>query len=113
MTTVKIINEEPASMAELKGELEQIKKRDKELGFRANKTEEYLNQFVKVKDIKDLVKKIDKLEIPRLKTNHIVKIVDVMPKTVNDMKVLLQGYTITVNNENLTKILEVLEKYRE
>ena len=110
MTTVKILNEEPITMAEVKEELAKIKKRDKELGFRANKNEEYLNQFVKVKNAGDLVKKIDKLGIPRLKTNHIVKIVDVMPKTVNDLKVLLQGFTITVNNENLTKIVEVLEK---
>lgn len=111
MASIKIIKEEPITMVELKDEIDAIKKRDKELNFRANKTEDYLNQFGKNKDAKELVKKITKLDIPRLKLFHIVKIVDIMPKTLNDLKVVLQGYTLTVNNENMKKIIDILNKY--
>ena len=112
MANVKIIAEEPVTMEQLKSELASIKKRDKELGYRSSKSEEYLLHFTRIKDTEDIVKKIDKLQIPRLKTNHIVKIVDIMPKTVDDVKLILQAYTITVNNDNVKKILEVLEKYQ-
>ena len=49
-----ILNEEPMSMAELKEELDKIKKRDKELNFRANRTEEYLQHFDIPKNSKEL-----------------------------------------------------------
>src|SRR3989344_4420985 len=99
MTTMKVLSEKPISMAELRTELENIKMRDKELNFRANKTEKYLNQFVTAKKsegIIDLSKKLAALDIPRLKEQHINKIVDIMPTTIKDLKVVLQSYIVTV-----------------
>ena len=46
MTKPKILSEEPMAMVDIKQQLAAIKKKDKELNFRANKTEEYLGQFV-------------------------------------------------------------------
>ena len=105
-----IINETPIPMFELKKHLETAKKRDGELNFRATKTEEYLGQFVEVSHKKgaELKKAIEALNIPRLKPEHIAKILDVMPKTLEDMKVLMQGYVITVTQENMKKILGVV-----
>lgn len=108
MTTAKILSENPISMAELREDLEKIKKRDKELNFRANKTEEYLNQVVTTKNAAELVKKLTSLKIPRLKEQHIKKIVDIMPTTIKDLKVVLQNYTLTVNNENMKKIVDTV-----
>ena len=70
----EIMSETPVTMAKLSEELEKIKKRDKELNFRAAKTEEYLNQFVKAKKADELVEKINKLNIPRLREQQITKI---------------------------------------
>lgn len=98
-------------ICKLKEELEKIKKRDKELNFRAARTEEYLQHFATLKDSEELHKKIEVLDIPRLKEQHIVKIVDILPKTVDELKAVLQGYTITLNNENLKKIVEVIDKF--
>ena len=113
MATINIISEKPLTMAEVKEELEKIKKRDKELNFRAQKTEEYLNQFVTVKKGKELVEKLEKLDIPRLKEQHIYKIVDLLPKTVKNLKMILQEYTITVNNDNLKKIVDAVSSFLE
>ena len=108
---MEIMSETPINMAQLKEELAKIKKRDKELNFRATKTEEYLNQFVTLKNPNELVEKLTKLDIPRLKENHINKIVDTLPATVKDLKVILHGYTLTVNNENLKKIADTVNSF--
>ena len=107
----EILNEIPVSMAQLKEELERIKKRDKELNFRAAKTEDYLNQVVSIKNSEELFKKLNALNVPRLKEQHVHKIIDVLPTTVDDLKVVLQGYTLTVNNANLKKIVETINGF--
>ena len=107
-----IIAENPISTYELKAELEKIKKRDKELNFRAARTEEYLNQVVSFNKSSDLYEKLVKLNIPRLKDSHIKKIMDIMPKTANDLKIVLQGYTVSVSNENIKKIVDTINEFK-
>ena len=109
MSTFEIIEERPIDLTELKSELESIKKRDKELGFRSNRTKEYLEQIGVEGDNKALIKKIVDLCVPRLKDLHIVKIVDNKPETVEDLKMVLQGYPLTVNADNLKKIVEAIK----
>lgn len=98
-------------MYHLKNELEKIRKRDGELNFRANKTEEYLNQISLHKNTDALFGKIMQLDIPRLKEQHIHKIIDIMPATLNELKVVLQGYTVTINNESAKKIVDVISEF--
>ncbi|MEA3430492.1 MAG: hypothetical protein U9R08_04425 [Nanoarchaeota archaeon] len=109
----EIMSETPIGMAEMKKDLELIKKRDGELNFRANKTEEYLNLFAEMspKKVEELRNKLNDLNVPRLKPLHIIKIVDLLPETVNDLKVILQGYTLTLNQENMKKILGEVAEY--
>lgn len=109
----KIINETPISAADVKKELKQIKDRDKELNFRAQKTEDYLNQQVQLDDkaIKELKEKLEKLSIPRIKEQHIAKIMDLMPARDKDVTVILQGYAITITKENAKKIADVVAEF--
>ena len=113
MTKPTLISEHPINMVELKGELEAIKKRDKELGFRSNKTEEYLNQFVtlSLKQAEDMEKKLRDLKISRLKDEFIIKIIDTMPTTVDDLKTLLQGYVVSINQEDMKKVIAVVNEF--
>ena len=113
MTYNQIISETPINMYSLKKELEKIRKRDNELNFRANRTEEYLNQIAALKNSDELFDKIMKLNIPRLKEQHIHKIIDVMPATVNELKAVLQGYTVTINNDSIKKIIETINEFLE
>ncbi|MFC1728528.1 hypothetical protein ACFLZ7_03630 [Nanoarchaeota archaeon] len=108
------ISETPLTMAQLKQELENIKKRDEELGLRSNKTEDYLNKFVKldVKKAEELAKKIEELNVSRLKPEHITKIVDLSPMTAEEVKLILQGYPITLNTENAKKIADVVKNFK-
>ena len=113
MVNPKIVEEVPLGLAEIKAELETIKKRDEEISARASRMEDYLNQFStlsKGESVK-LVDELNKLNIPRLRDPHIIKIVDLIPETVDDIKNILQGYTLTVTNDNLKKIVDVTSKF--
>lgn len=110
MGDLKIIDEKPISLIKLKEDLEKIEKRDEELNFRANRTKEYLNIFaqMKSKEFDGLMNKIQELNIPRLKEKHIIKILNVMPEDLESMKAVLAGETITVKDEDMKRIVDVL-----
>jgi len=106
----KIISQTPVTLSEMKTEIESIRKRDKEPSVRVTKMEDYLNAFsplAKAKE-KELFDALSKLEIPRLREEFICKIIDLLPKTVDDLKVVIQGYVISVSNENLQKIVDTV-----
>ena len=58
-----------------------------------------------------MYEKLVKLNIPRLKENQIKKIIDIMPKTVNDLKVVLQSYTVSINSESMKKIVDAINQF--
>ena len=108
---LQILSENPINTYELKEELSKIKKRDKELSFRAQKTEDHLVQTATHKNADHLYDKIIKLNISRLREQHINKIMDVMPTTIKDLKVVLQGYTVSVSTENMKKIADTINNF--
>lgn len=112
---MEIIEEKPINAVGLKEEIEKIRKRDKELGIRAMKTEEYLKALIQMSPAKqrELFDKLVALKIPRLKEQHIHKIIDILPTRPEDARLVLQGYTITVSNENLKKIADAINSITE
>jgi DNA-directed RNA polymerase subunit F len=112
-TKPKIIEETEMSMVDVSAEIAKIRKRDGELNFRAQKTEEYLSQFsmFKPKEADEIKQKIAKLNIPRLKEGQILKIIDIMPKNLEELKIVMQSYTVTVSDDNMKKIVEILAEY--
>ena len=108
MANLEIINETPLSMGKLKDKLDKIKKRDKDLNPRGIKTYDYINKFTK-KDTKKLEAGLSKLGILRLKDKHINKIVDILPKSIDELKAVLSGENLTLKQEDLTKIVETIK----
>ena len=110
MPQIEVLNERSVSLSELKEKLEEIKKRDKELTFRANKVKEYLDIFTKLKpkEFQDLKAKIEALQIPRLKDKHIIKILDIMPKDLDSLKTVLSAENLAIKPEEIKRILECL-----
>ncbi len=108
--TYTIVSESATNSAEVKKILEQIKEQDKELGFRAQRTLDHLESTgtLPQKKAKELENALKKLEIPRMKEQHIHKLIDVLPKTAEDVKLILQGYALTVTNENCKKIADTI-----
>lgn len=114
MSKPEIKSEAPISMVEVKGMLSKVKKRDGELSFRANKAEEYLNQFATISQKKtdELKKRLEGLGVPRLKENHIIKLIDLMPDTADDVKLVLSSFqTLTVSQDNQKKLAKAISEY--
>ncbi|MDO8556441.1 MAG: hypothetical protein Q7R96_04695 [Nanoarchaeota archaeon] len=111
MADVQIINESPVTLQEVKNHLEEMKKRDKDLGFRATKTLEFVDAFLaKKKDVLAKKKTLLDLNIGRLRDRHVVKILDVMPEDLDSLKAILSGENVTLKQEDLKKVLEVLQQ---
>ncbi len=111
MSEIEIVNEEPITLSETASILEKIKKRDKDVNERGIKTVEYIAKITKKteKEVKEIREKINKAEIPRLKSKHIVKIIDIMPKDIDSLKTLFTSEPITLKQEELNKVLECLK----
>lgn len=110
MAEIEIATEMPLTMAELREKLADIKKKQ-DLSFRGNKTLEYLQVFAKAsgKDAQGMRGKLKALELVRLKERHITKIIDIMPDTVESLRMVLANENITLKEEELQKILECLK----
>jgi len=112
---VEIIEKKPLSLIEVKDELMSIKKRDGELNFRAGKVEEYLNNAATLnkKQSGELREELEKLSVPRLKEEHICKLIDILPFSEPDLVSVLEQYPITITKENQKKIVSVINKFRK
>lgn len=112
MGEIEIVNESPLTLVELRDKIEIIKKKSKELNFRANKTNDYLGSFAKDKGDKiiKIKKKLQELDIVRLKDKQITKIIDFMPIDAEQLKVILSTETLSLKQEDLQKILECLKQ---
>ena len=113
MVNIEIISEKPISMINAKELLAQIKKRDNELNFRSEKTEQYLNSLISLKEkaAEQLKKELEDLNIQRLKEKAIAKLIDVLPTDLDSLKAILSGENLSLKEEDLTKIITVVKKY--
>ena len=113
MTKPNVLGQQSLTIAEVAEDLAAIKKRDVNLTFRGGKVEEYVKQFSKLntKKVHELREKLNALNVPRLKDVHINKIIDIMPKHLEELKVILQAYTITIKDDQLKTILDTVAPY--
>lgn len=115
MSKPEILEKAPMNLVEVKSSLEKIRKAnpDVELNFRAQKTEEYAQDFAKItlKKSEELFSQLQALEIPRLKEQHLHKLIDLMPGSDRQVKVILTGYHLTITAENAKKIAETIAPF--
>ena len=100
------------NVVEVKASLEKIKEKT-DLNFRAQKAEEYAQDFAKIslKDAKELYEKLKGLEIPRLREQHMHKLIDIMPVSDKHVKIILASYNMTPTAENCKKIADLIVEY--
>src|SRR3989338_2701306 len=103
MVSPQFIEEKPLSLVEVRSALEAIEKRDTELNFLSNKTKEYVTTFVRL--TAEQQEQLHGLELTRLKTEHIKKILDFVPGTVNELKIVLQAYPLTMPKKDQESII--------
>ncbi|MBR9682034.1 MAG: hypothetical protein GOV00_04555 [Candidatus Altiarchaeota archaeon] len=105
-----VVEKKAVTLSFVKKELSKIK----EPNYEQKLTKEYVGKFSNLtwRDTQKLIKEIEAAEIPRLKEKNIVKIIDIMPNTTDELKALIAKETITLSKDNMLKILEILAKFR-
>ena len=111
MANPQFISEEPVSLVEVKRILEQAHKRDGQLSFVGDRTKNYVEQFVTLSHAQkeELQKKLIGLELARLKPEHMAKIIDFLPQTVPELKVVLLAYPLTFAKKDQESIVETVK----
>jgi len=112
MPNPEFIEENPLTLIDVKEELKKIEERDKELNYRSSKTKDYLNFFVQFPNEKkeELYKKLTGLNLVRLKEAHIAKIIDFLPKTTEELKIILQAYPVSMPKKDTESIVAAVKE---
>ncbi len=108
---MEITEQTPISVPEMKERIDEMKKRDKELNFRAKKVEEYLNNAPKTKTYKELKKELESAGVTRLRNKHITLIINILPTDIDSLRTILSGENLTLKQEDLDKILNIVKKH--
>ena len=110
MPNITIVEEQPLTIIEMKEKLAVVEKRDKEMSMKAQKTKTYLAAYApKTNKVEGYKKKLLDLQISRLKERHMVKLIDLMPKDIDEIRTIFAGENLTLKQEDLTKILQTLK----
>lgn len=108
----EIKGEKPVPLAKVLEILEKQKKQgDLEYGQRL--TYDYAQKFAElnVKKVEELIGELLKLE--KIREHQAVMLVDLMPKTKEDVELIFAKERTRLEEEDIKKILELINKYRK
>ena len=114
MANPRFIEEESVSLVEVRKILEKTEKRDGELNYRSGKAKDFLDNFnieLTIEKKQELAKKLADLNLTRLKEIHITKIIDFLPKNVDELKVIMQAYPVTMPKKNHEIIVAAVKDF--
>lgn len=112
MVNPQFIESKPMMLVDVKTVLEMMQERDTELNYRSGKAKEYLDSFVTLTSEKKekLLKKLQELNLTRLREEHFTKIVDFLPTTANELKVVLQAYPLSLPKKDQDNIVATVKE---
>jgi len=101
----------PVSLSEVKNILSKVSKDREEMLYEQRIALEHAQTFAKlpVKKTNDMIKELMKLEF--LEQVNAYKIADLLPNTKDDIKTIFAKERITLGEDNIKKILEIVGKY--
>jgi DNA-directed RNA polymerase subunit F len=101
----------PVSLSEVKNILSKVSKDREEMLYEQRIALEHAQTFAKlpVKKTNDMIKELMKLEF--LEKVHAYKIADLLPNTKDDIKTIFAKERITLSEDNIKNILEIVGKY--
>ncbi len=105
-----VIEKREVSIAKAKEILAKVKNQN----YEQKHAFEYASKFAKTSS-EDAIKILEELResgIPRIKNRHLKKIVDLMPKKADEIKVILAKEDLTLSKGDIETILDILAKYR-
>ena len=105
----KVLDTDPITIAEVKKMLEDLSEHY-ELTYEQNLALDHVTKFSKIDEesAKKLVEEIEE----NFKKTQAIKIADIMPEDMADLRLLFAKERGTYKKEDLEKILEIVNKYR-
>lgn len=99
-----ILDRKPLNMNEVQEILKDIPDSEKK-----QEVELFLKKFMKTKNeqAKKIKESLEKLDLLKLKEEHLIKIVDILPKDVSDLNKIFTD--ISLNEDETNKILEIIK----
>jgi DNA-directed RNA polymerase subunit F len=109
----KIGESKPVPLAVVRNLLAK-REREGELHYEQKLALDYAKKFAKLdqKEAEDVIGALMKLEIPRFKERHAVKLVDIMPEDKTAVRAVFSKESITLNPEQTESVLKILNKHR-
>ena len=107
-----IKNKKPVSLVEVKEILTEYPQ--SEDNKRAEAILAYIKKFAKGKPdkAKAALKGLEEMDLVKLKREHIVKIVDLMPEDAEDMRKIFAGGDVTLSQDEINSILAKLKEHK-
>lgn len=105
----KVIDTDPITIAEVKTMLEELSKHY-ELTYEQNLALDHVIKFSKTDE--ESAKKIVEELSENFKKTQAIKVADIMPEDMADLRLLFAKERGTYKKEDLEKILEIVNKYR-
>ncbi|KZX17447.1 RNA polymerase Rpb4 family protein [Methanobrevibacter filiformis] len=104
----KVVESKPVPMAKVKTILEDFQE-EFELSYEQNLTLDHVTKFSKdsLENTEKLVEELEQI----VKTKYAIRIADLMPQNLSDLRLLFAKERTPITKETLEKILEILDKY--
>ncbi|MDI6643818.1 MAG: RNA polymerase Rpb4 family protein [Methanobacteriaceae archaeon] len=106
----KIVETNPITISEVKDMLEKFSETH-ELTYEQNLTLDHVDKFSKM-DVESSTKLVEEL-LEIVKKKYAVRITDIMPEDLADLRLIFAKERVPIKKEDLEKILEIVNKYRE
>jgi DNA-directed RNA polymerase subunit F len=110
MVGKKTLETGPIPMSKVKKILEDFSE-NFELNYEQNLTLDHVTKFSKV-SLEEVEKLVEELETV-VKKKYAVRIADIMPVDLPDLRLMFAKERIPIKKEEFEKILEILDKYRD
>ena len=100
------------TLGEVRALLEDLSKEEQEENKKVVETTAYLKSFVKSKPekIKALKKALNELNLVKLNSRFISKIIDLMPEDAEDLKKVFFGEEVSLDQDEINAVLEAIKK---
>ena len=112
MVNPQFVESKPMTLVDVKTALGMMQERDTELNYRSGKAKEYVENFVTLSPEKKekLLKKLQELNLTRLREEHFTKIIDFLPETANELKIVLQAYPLSLPKKDQDGIVAAVKE---
>jgi DNA-directed RNA polymerase subunit F len=109
---MKVIDSKPIGMPEAKKIMSSYEKSE-ELSYEQKLALEHLNKFTKVSydNAKKFLEEIS--NVLRMSPETMVKILDILPQTPDELRMIFSREKFSLKEEEIQKILEITKKYTE